>query len=180
MESARRGGGRIARERATVDERLRRLLRAAGAGDRAAFRRFYRMTAPRAYGLALRISNDRAVAEEVTREVYLRMWSAARQSAVDGAAEWGGPMGWVIALTHRAAIERLRDAAEFGCGSGHSISDPAEWPGARTGDRAILGPIYFGGRTYREAAQRLSLPVAVVRARLVAVLSGLAGECADG
>ncbi len=50
------------------------LLRAIAAGDRAAFDRLSRRHLDRAYGVALRMTGSRADAEDVTQEVFLRLW----------------------------------------------------------------------------------------------------------
>ena len=50
---------------------LANLLDRCGRGDEQAFARLYDATAPRAYGVALRVVRDRKLAEEVTQEAYL-------------------------------------------------------------------------------------------------------------
>lgn len=43
-------------------------------GDRAAFKELYGLYAPRIYALALRMTADRAAAEDLTQDVFLRTW----------------------------------------------------------------------------------------------------------
>ncbi|MGH6894201.1 MAG: RNA polymerase sigma factor [Dongiaceae bacterium] len=50
------------------------LLRAIAGGDRAAFDRLSRRHLDRAYGVALRMTGSRADAEDVTQDVFLRLW----------------------------------------------------------------------------------------------------------
>lgn len=47
---------------------------AAAQGDRHAFERVYRLHVDRVYSLCLRMLGDRAVAEEVTQDVFVRVW----------------------------------------------------------------------------------------------------------
>lgn len=47
---------------------------AAAAGDRQAFERVYRTHAAKVYSLCLRMLADRALAEEVTQDVFVRVW----------------------------------------------------------------------------------------------------------
>ena len=50
---------------------LASLLDRCGQGDEEAFTRLYDPTAPRAYGVALRVVGDQKLAEDVTQEAYL-------------------------------------------------------------------------------------------------------------
>lgn len=47
---------------------------AAASGDRRAFERVYREHADRVYSLCLRMLADRALADEVTQDVFVRVW----------------------------------------------------------------------------------------------------------
>jgi RNA polymerase sigma-70 factor (ECF subfamily) len=49
-------------------------LRAVADGDRAAFDRLSRRHLDRAYGVALRMTGNRADAQDVTQDVFLRLW----------------------------------------------------------------------------------------------------------
>lgn len=49
-------------------------VRHAQAGDQAAFERLYREYAGRVYGLCLRLSADQVRAEELTQDVFVRVW----------------------------------------------------------------------------------------------------------
>ena len=49
-------------------------VRRAQAGDQAAFERLYREYAGRVYGLCLRLSADQVRAEELTQDVFVRVW----------------------------------------------------------------------------------------------------------
>jgi RNA polymerase sigma-70 factor (ECF subfamily) len=50
------------------------LLRAVADGDRAAFNRLSQRHLDRAFGVALRMTGNRADAEDVVQEVFLRLW----------------------------------------------------------------------------------------------------------
>jgi RNA polymerase sigma-70 factor (ECF subfamily) len=47
---------------------------AAAAGDRRAFERVYRQHVDRVYSLCVRMLGDRALADEVTQDVFVRVW----------------------------------------------------------------------------------------------------------
>jgi RNA polymerase sigma-70 factor (ECF subfamily) len=61
---------------AALDELLRRTAR----GDEAAFAQIYDLTAPRVYGLALRVLRGPALAEEVAQEAPVEIWRTASRS----------------------------------------------------------------------------------------------------
>ena len=85
---------------------LAEILRGVAKGDDAAFARLYDETAPRVYGLVLRVLRDPAQAEEVTQEVYLEVWrTAARFDPARGSAP-----GWLMTIAHRRAVDRVRSS----------------------------------------------------------------------
>jgi RNA polymerase sigma-70 factor, ECF subfamily len=85
---------------------LATLLNRCGQGDEEAFVRLYDATAPRAYGLALRVVRDRQLAEDVTQEAYVELW---RQSQRYDRAR-GSAISWLLTIVHRRAVDRIRSA----------------------------------------------------------------------
>ena len=73
-------------------------------GDQTALAQVYDLVAPRVFGLALRVLRDRNLAEEVVQDVFLQLWRQAGE--VDPAR--GSPLGWILTLTHRRAVDRVR------------------------------------------------------------------------
>ena len=57
-----------------------------------------------AYGLALRIVRDRALAEDAVQEAFLAVW----RSAGAFLAEQGKPSTWILTLVHRRAVDLVR------------------------------------------------------------------------
>jgi RNA polymerase sigma-70 factor, ECF subfamily len=80
------------------------LLERCARGDEGAFAEFYDATAARAYGLALRVLRNGALAEEVTQEVYLEVWRLSQR--YDRAR--GSAVAWLLTLVHRRAVDRVR------------------------------------------------------------------------
>lgn len=186
------------------------LLTAIAGGDRSAFREFYRLTSPRVYGLATRMLRGHRAAEQVTQEVYLRVWSTAHR--YDPAA--ADPIGWLMTIAHRRIVVLLRAelavGREFACGRAYPDIEVA--PSRNAAQRAarhderwcrevarerVLGALdmlsapqrhalalaYYGGRTYREIAELLSVPLPVLKTRLRDGLTrlgqGMTGERTD-
>ncbi|MFO7758635.1 MAG: sigma factor [Roseovarius sp.] len=73
-------------------------------GNRAAFQALHDDTTAKLFGVALRVLNDRAEAEEALPEVHVKIWNNAGHYAVNGF----GPMTWLITLVRNTALDRLR------------------------------------------------------------------------
>ena len=80
------------------------LLEATSRGDRDQFRALYDATAPKLFGLVLRITRNRAIAEEVLQETYINIWQNAERFTPDA----GQPMAWLAAIARNRAIDRIR------------------------------------------------------------------------
>ena len=83
---------------------LPRLLEQTSLGDRAAFRTLYEMTAPKLFGVVLRITSNRGIAEEILQEVYIKVWQNAHRYL----PEAGQPMTWLTTIARNRAIDRIR------------------------------------------------------------------------
>ncbi|MEU7766130.1 ECF RNA polymerase sigma factor SigK [Nocardia sp. NPDC049190] len=191
------------RRRATLaTRRLVALLVATGAGDRAAFTEFYQLTSPRVFGITVRILRSHAAAEEVTQEVYLQVWSMADRYD----ATLASPLGWILMLAHRRAVDRVRAEssatsrdlvyAHAHLGRDHDVV--AESVAQRIEEQQVAGCLdaltptqreaialaYYSGYTYREVADRLAVPLPTVKTRIRDGLKRLekclSGEGADG
>lgn len=79
-------------------------LNAIAAGSRNDFARYYRANSNLVFGILLRMLRDRADAEEVLQEVFVRVWT--RAGRYDPAL--ANPQTWLVAITRNAAIDRLR------------------------------------------------------------------------
>ncbi|MET9490617.1 ECF RNA polymerase sigma factor SigK [Nocardia sp. NPDC006630] len=167
-----------------VAHRLAELLAGIAAGDRTAFTEFYRSTHDRVFGLALRVLRRENAAEEITQEVYLYVWNTAGQYD----ERLASPIGWLMMLTHRRAVDRVRTETRsytrdiaYGhreLGRDHDVV--AEAVGQRADERAVvdcLGALtdtqretlalaYYGGRTYPQVAEHLGIPLSTVKTRI--------------
>lgn len=164
------------------------LLRRAARGDTEAFAQVYDATAGRVYGLALRVVRDPAQAEEVAQEAFCEIWRTASRFDPDK----GSAIGWMLTLTHRAAVDRVRSAeASSRRDTRYHQQNPAEVPSAAhdtTAEsaeasweaRRVRGALteltevqreaielaYFGGYTHTEVASLLDLPVGTAKTRI--------------
>jgi RNA polymerase sigma factor (sigma-70 family) len=83
---------------------LQELLEQTSRGNHAAFRALYEATAPKLFGVVLRITQNRPMAEEVLQETYVKIWQKADRFS----PEAGQPMAWLCAIARNRAIDRIR------------------------------------------------------------------------
>ncbi len=83
------------------------LLAAVASGDRAAFHRLYLATSPRLYGMALRLTRRRDMADDAMQDAYLRVWSRAASYR----PERGTALVWMGRILRNTALDRLRREA---------------------------------------------------------------------
>ena len=83
---------------------LARLLSRSGLGDRAAFATLYDRTSAHLFAVVLRINRDRAQAEDILQEVFVRVWRAAQ--TFDAAQSQ--PLTWLTSIARNRAIDSLR------------------------------------------------------------------------
>ncbi|WP_292532324.1 sigma-70 family RNA polymerase sigma factor [Methylocystis sp.] len=102
-----------------VHDTLEALLQRVAKRDRAAFRDLYAATSSRLFAVCLRLLRDRARAEEVLQEAFMRIWE--RAASYD--AEKGVALAWMTVLTRRIALNELRRRD-----SAHASLDEEETP----------------------------------------------------
>ena len=81
-----------------------RLLQRIAARDTGALAELYDRHSRLLFGLILRIVRDRAEAEEILQEAFVRVWT--RAETYD--AQIGGPLPWIVRVARNCAIDRLR------------------------------------------------------------------------
>ncbi|MFD9890729.1 ECF RNA polymerase sigma factor SigK [Amycolatopsis sp. NPDC059027] len=168
----------------TAGTELAELVQRVGAGDEAAFSRLYDAVSGAVFGLAVRVMRDRAQAEEVAQEALVDVWRrAARYSP-----ERGNVMAWVLMITHRRAVDRLRsesaaDEREERAGvldrqrPFDSVTESVLANLERERVRGCLSALtglqresivlaYFNGYTYAEVAEVLRAPAGTVKTRI--------------
>ncbi|MFN7399886.1 MAG: sigma-70 family RNA polymerase sigma factor [Sandaracinobacter sp.] len=80
------------------------LLAKAAAGGQGAMRRLYDETSMKLLGVILRMTGNRADAEDVLQEIYVTVW---RKAAEYDAAR-AGPWPWLVTIARHRAIDRVR------------------------------------------------------------------------
>jgi RNA polymerase sigma-70 factor (ECF subfamily) len=168
------------------DELMDRL----GRRDLGAFEALYDRYGDLVYSVALRVVGDTYIAEDVTQDVFLRVWRRPEQFDLSR----GKFVTWLMSVTRNRSIDerrsrgrRLRhetlpavDEEENVLPSGNDLDDPA-LATVLSDDRAavraaieVLPPeqklaiqlAYFGGLTQQEIANKLGQPLGTVKTRI--------------
>lgn len=137
-----------------------------------------------AFSLALRIVNNASTAEEITQDVFLKVWQEANRWD----PEQGPLLPWLLGITRFTAIDRLRkenrkpdvtltpiDDFEAVLGTQGQMDDPA-WQDRRVlkqlmaelprEQAQIVEMVFFHGYTHAALADQLHLPLGTVKTRL--------------
>ncbi|MFC9790475.1 ECF RNA polymerase sigma factor SigK [Rhodococcus sp. NPDC127528] len=160
-------------------------LGAIAGGDRVAFAEFYDHTCNRVFGLAARIVRNPALAEEITQEVYLQVWTSAARKYDPALAS---PIGWLMTLTHRRSVDRVRAEQSatdrnhvYGASHlGRDHDTVTEQVEQRLDEQQVVDCLdtltatqreaislaYYSGRTYREVAEHLDVALPTVKSRI--------------
>ncbi len=162
------------------------LLHAIAGGDEGAFRAFYHRYAGRTLGLLRRLCADAAVAEDLLQEAFLTVWRKASTYRVDR----GDPAGWLYVITRNKALDYSRRKAPV---VPMDAEETSKWPAPsrqrdlglslrqalaklKDGEREALVTAYFGGFTYQESADYLSVPLGTLKSRIRTGLRKLHGH----
>ena len=141
-----------------------------------------------AYGLALRVVRDPALAEDVVQEAFLSLWRTAGRFV----PERSRAGTWLLTLVHRRAVDLVRreerrrvEPLELAPDAADATAQEAPWLRlerervqaalARLPDtqREAIELAYYGGFTQAELADRLGQPLGTIKSRMFAGLARL-------
>ncbi len=167
------------------------LVERVAAGDQDSLAELYDRYQALTFGMAIRITGDRTVAQDVVQETFLGIWRASGRFA----AERAKARTWIVAICHHRAVDavrRRRFAAPLPdpeLPPPQQLVSPDVWPEvSRSLDadvvRRALGGLpgpqreaielaYFAGLTQHEIAQRTQVPLGTVKGRVRLGLVGL-------
>jgi RNA polymerase sigma-70 factor (ECF subfamily) len=167
-------------------------VRRIAAADPAALEALYDATSRLIYGMALRILDHPADAEEAVLDVYHQVWREA--AAFD--AQRSSVTAWLVTLARDRAIERLHSRADRGRRAGPpaqtaggAVPQGDELLGVERAVQAALGSLppeqreaielaFWYGYRHAELAARLGQPVAAVKSRIRTGMMKLRSELA--
>lgn len=150
------------------------------AQDRTALREVYDRTAPKLFGVCLRISGNREAAEDILQDVYLKVWNRAGRFDATRAS----PITWLCAIARNAAIDwRRANGGSVVVTEDHAaeIPDTRETASEQieaAQDRArifhcldalearqgsAIRSAFFDGFTYAQLADRMKVPLGTMK-----------------
>jgi RNA polymerase sigma-70 factor (ECF subfamily) len=138
--------------------------------------------------LILRIIHNDTEADDLLQEVFMEIWNQAKNFS----AQKGKPLGWMVTLTRRRAIDALRKKQAYARAEERLQAEPEQQPLAwvqntttddiTTGDRrALMAKVisalpeaqqqvidlaFFQGMSQREIAAHTNIPLGTVKTRL--------------
>ena len=168
-----------------ADEADRAVLERVAAGDLDALDMLYDRYRVLAYSIALRITADASLAEDVVQDAFLGAWRNAGRYAEARASV----KTWLLAIVHHRAIDAVRrrrptselpDTADIAVPA--ALTLPDVWAEVSAGldadtvraavrslsdvQREAIELAYFGGLTQQEIAARTDTPLGTVKSRM--------------
>ena len=164
------------------------LLVAVAGSDEQALGELYDRFGRAAYGLALRILRDAALAEDAVQEAFLQVWRGASGYQPERAKA----STWVLTFVHRRAVDLVRREERRRGEPVEGLPEPTS-PGADEAavvrsrreivqdalgqlpveQREAIELAYYGGLTQSELAERLSQPLGTIKSRMFTGLQRL-------
>ena len=138
--------------------------------------------------LVLRIIHNETEADDLLQEVFMEIWNQAKNFS----AEKGKPLGWMVTLARRRAIDALRKKQAYARAEEGLKAQPEQQPDAwvrnvtqdeihRGDTRALMAKVmsslpeaqrqviefaFFQGMSQREIASKTNIPLGTVKTRL--------------
>jgi len=162
-------------------------------GDRGAFEELYARYGPAAFGLALRVTGQEQLAQDVVHDSFLALWRAPE--AYDPAR--GTFRSFFLSLAHHRAVDTVRREERLrrrslkvnpGPAVGEDVAEGVvqeAWLESRRAQvltaleqlpaqqRVVLEMAYFGGYTQARIAEELGIPLGTVKTRTLAAMRRL-------
>jgi len=165
------------------------LVALAARSEQSALAELYDRFGRPAYGLALRILRDEALAEDAVQEAFLTLWRTAGRFV----PERGKASTWILTLVHRRAVDIVRreerrrtDALEqWPEPESREAVDEEAWLRLQRErvqealrklpdqQREAIELAYYGGFTQSELAERLGQPLGTIKSRMFGGLARL-------
>ena len=173
------------------------LVQQVARGEQQAFLALYDRHSARVHALALRILSDPMMAEEVTQDTFMKLWSRARMYL----SERGSFVVWLLTIARRTALDRLRMENRRPLLS--DSNDPDDmWPVLRDQSQdpdearwrslyfavqalpheqqVVVELAYYQGLSQSEIAEELGWPLGTVKTRLRAAMQALRQQWTAG
>jgi RNA polymerase sigma-70 factor (ECF subfamily) len=176
----------VSRELAHLSDEA--LVALAARSEQSALAELYDRFGRPAYGLALRVLRDEALAEDAVQDAFLTIWRSAPRYV----PERGKASAWILTLVHRRAVDVVRreqrrraDTLEQAPEPRSGGADEEAWLRLQRErvqaalrqlpdqQREALELAYYGGFTQSELAERLGQPLGTIKSRMFLGLARL-------
>ena len=148
-----------------IGEKLRK-------GDKAAFEQLYDRYADALYGVVIRMIKDEDVAKDVIQESFIKIWKNASKYDPQKAKIFT----WMYQVTRNTALDKLRqlknrsqkevhikDSKVYNLGISGVNPETVDLPEILNQIdekyREVVGALFYGGMTQKEASDHLGLPL---------------------
>lgn len=161
------------------------LLQQIAAGDQAAVAEIYDRHCATVFGMAIRVTRDRGLAENVVQETFVSIWRSAPRFDMTRATA----RTWIVAIAHHRAVDAVRGRRAPTVSlerqpqvAGSARSDVDVWREVSAGvdaacvaralgalpaaQRQALEMAYFDGLTQNEIAAATGAPAGTVKGRV--------------
>ena len=168
------------------------LYRKTVAHDRQAFEQLYDRYEKLVFSFAFRMTGNRTMAEEVTQDVFLKLWNGTNHYDENK----GKFSSWLLTVTRNKSIDELRKSKQYAyepmldkdalTEEAASTEMTAEWnerrevirtavAELRAEQREIIDLFYFKGFSQSKIAEHCKLPLGTVKGRIRLALKHLKG-----
>ena len=170
-------------------KRYQGLVQKIGEGNESAFKELYDSTVYRVFGLSFRIVNDRELAEEITEDVYIKVWKHANSYDPSRAPV----MVWLQTICRSKSIDALRNREKADCYPDPSTLLNDEQISVESSQdlllafeqngklhkametlsavqRQLLALAFFQGNTHEEIAAHSMIPLGTVKSHIRSAL----------
>lgn len=162
------------------------------AHDRESFEQLYDRYEKLVYSFAFRMTSNRMIAEEVTQDVFLKLWNGVNIYSEDK----GKFSSWLLTITRNKSIDEIRKSKRHTyepmldkdalIEEAVSTEVAAEWnerrevirtaiAELRAEQREIIDLFYFKGFSQTKIAEHCELPLGTVKGRIRLALKHLKG-----
>jgi RNA polymerase sigma-70 factor (ECF subfamily) len=150
------------------------LMRAITDRRQLALRELYQRYGKTVKAVVVRVVHEEAEADDVLQEIFLQIWKEAENYSPQA----GRPLGWVVTLARRRAIDRLRRRQAYSRAKERNRiaedlvqSDLRRFLARQMNllppfQREVIKLSFFEGRSHREIATLTGTPLGTVKTRL--------------
>ncbi len=145
------------------------LMRGIQAGDADALSQLYDRYNGILKALILRVIHNEAEADDLLQEIFMEIWNQAKNFS----AQKGKPLGWMVTLARRRAIDGLRKKQAYANATEEEIllSDTRSLirkviAGLPPPQQQAIDLAFFKGMSQREIAAKTNTPLGTVKTRL--------------